>query len=235
MSVPPPDQPAQPPRPSVWGDAAAAPGTPSHPPAAPGTPVHPPAATPSPPAVQPHTVQPATQPYAAQPYVAQPYVAQPAEPVPPAFASTPAPPPSSRVVLRAGPYWGGAVATGIVAALVGIVGVLIFESILDVGLVVKDPFGTESDSWAYAIGGFVAALAAAALLNLLLVSTPRPRAFFGWIMALATVAAALVPLTWTDDTTAALCAGAVNLLVGIAIWSLLSGVLSRTTTVVATP
>ncbi|MBT0995391.1 hypothetical protein KIN34_13965 [Cellulomonas sp. DKR-3] len=216
MSVPPPDQPAYPPRPSAYGEPAAT------------TPVTPPV---TPPAVQP-VAQPAVP--ASPPPAVQPVWAQPAEPVPPAFASTPAPAPTSRVVLRAGPYWGGAVATGIVAALVGVVGVLVFQSILDVGIVVKDPFGTDSDSWAYAVAGFVAAIAAAALLHLLLISTPRPRAFFGWIMALATVAAALLPLTWTDDTTAALCAGAVNLLVGIAIWSLLSGVLSRTTTVVTT-
>jgi len=137
-------------------------------------------------------------------------------------------------VLRAGPFWGGAFATALVAALVGVVGVLVLQSILDVDLVVKDPVGVENDYLAYGLAGFVAAIAAAALLHLLVVSTPRPRAFFGWILALGIVVAALLPLTWTDDTTSALCTGLVNLLIGVAIWSLLSGVLARTTAVVTT-
>ncbi|MCR6646777.1 MAG: DUF6069 family protein [Cellulomonas sp.] len=159
----------------------------------------------------------------------------PAAAVPPAWAPPgPTPPPRSRVVLRAGPFWGGAFATALVAALVGVVGVLVLQSILDVDLVVKDPAGVENDYLAYALAGFVAAIAAAALLHLLVVSTPRPRAFFGWILALGIVVAALLPLTWTDDTTSALCTGLVNLLIGVAIWSLLSGVLARTTAVVTT-
>ena len=163
-----------------------------------------------------------------------PSSATPTGPVPEAWAPGPMPPPRSRVGLRAGPYWGGALATALVAALVGVVGVLVLEAILDVDLVVKDPAGVGNDYLAYGLGGFVAAVAAAGLLHLLVVSTPRPRAFFGWIMALGIVVVALLPLTWTSDTTSALCTGLVNLLIGIAIWSLLAGVLSRTAAVVST-
>jgi len=155
---------------------------------------------------------------------------------PPVYATTPAPSPAlptqpthpPRAGLAAGPYWGGVVATAVVAALIGIAGVVIFQNILDVTLSYQDPFDTGSTMAAYAIGGAVAAIVAGGLLHLLVISTPRPRAFFGWIIGLATLVAALLPLTWTDDTTRAVSSGAINLLVGIAIWSLLAGVLSRT-------
>ena len=81
---------------------------------------------------------------------------------------------------------------------------------------------------AYVVGGVLAATAAAGLLQLLVTTTPRPRAFFGWILALATVVATLLPLTWTDAAASAIATGIVNLLIGIAVWSLLTGVLGWT-------
>lgn len=167
----------------------------------------------------------------------QPPALQPAQPV---YAATPAPdtaPPqptavparaATRPAIAAGPYWAGVVATALVAALIGVAGTVIFESILDVDLVTQDPFGTDSTMGAYVVGGVATAVVAGALLYALVLSTPKPRAFFGWIMGLGTLVVALLPLTWTDDTETALCSGLVNLLIGIAVWSLLAGVLSRT-------
>jgi hypothetical protein len=161
-------------------------------------------------------------------------------PVPPQGAPTPPssqPPPSyaapparrqDRWTLEAGRFWAGAAATAAVAALVGVVGTIVFEQILSIDLVVQDVFGIGSHVGAYVVGGIAASLVAAGLLHLLVASTPRPRAFFGWIVGLLTVVAALLPLTWTSDLTSALSTGGVNLLVGIAIWSLLSGVLGWT-------
>jgi len=142
---------------------------------------------------------------------------------PPAAAARPA-----RWHLEAGRFWAGAVATALVAALGGGVGIGVGEQILNKKLVVQDPFGLESHLWIYVVGGAVAALLAGLLLHLLVVAAPRPQAFFGWIVGLATAVAALLPLTWTDDLATAVATGLVNLLVGIAIWSLLSGVLSYT-------
>lgn len=179
---------------------------------------------------------PPAPPAAAPPAQPAPVAAAPPAVAPPAYATTPAPSPAlptapaapPRAGLAAGPYWGGVVATAVVAALIGIAGVVIFQNILDVTLTYQDPFGTDSTMAAYAVGGAVAAILAGGLLHLLVISTPRPRAFFGWIIGLATLVAALLPLTWTDDTTRAAASGAINLLIGIAIWSLLAGVLSRT-------
>ncbi|WP_421732883.1 hypothetical protein [Cellulomonas sp.] len=130
--------------------------------------------------------------------------------------------------MDAGRFWAGVVATALVAALVGLVGVVIVDQILSIELAVQDLFGTNSTGAAYVVGAAVFAVLAGGLLHLLVVTTPKPKAFFGWIMFLATLTAALLPLTWTDELESSISAGIVNALIGIAIWSLLLGVLSRT-------
>ena len=163
----------------------------------------------------------------ADPTVVFPAAVQPPTPGPVA----PAPVPVARrtgPAIDAGRYWAGVVATALVAALIGVVGVVIVDQILQIDLVAKDPFGTDSTGAAYVLGGVVASVLAGVLLHLLVVTTPKPRAFFGWIMFLATLTAALLPLTWTDVLESAIASGVVNALIGIAIWSLLVGVLSRT-------
>ena len=171
------------------------------------------------PVEDPTTVYPA----ALQPAPVQPV--QPVQPVPvtPVAVSTPSGP-----SVDAGRFWAGVVATALVTALIGLVGVLIVDQILDIELVVRDLVGTGSTGAAFVIGGVLASIAAGGLLQLLVMSTPKPRAFFGWIMFLATLTAALLPLTWTDVLESAIASGLVNALIGIAIWSLLLGVLSRT-------
>ncbi len=186
--------------------------------------------------VAPVPVAPA--PVAPAPVAAAPVAASPPSVAPAAAEAFPAPVaavPVAAVPARpAGPsvdsgrYWAGVAATALVAALVGVVGVVVLDQILKIDLVVKDIFSTDSVGAAYAIGGALSAVVAGALLQLLVLTTPRPRAFFGWIMFLALVVAALIPLTWTDVHKSAIASGALNLLIGIAIWSLLSGVLSRT-------
>ena len=192
------------------------PEQPAVPPVVPAAPAAPAAQPAMPPAVPP---QPAVQP-----------VVQPAVPVAAVPAAVPVatPPPRTRIAIDAGRYWAGVAATAVVAALVGVVGVVVFERIFDIALANKDPFGTGSSMGAYVVGAVATTLVAALLLQVLVLSTPEPSTFFGWIMGLGTLVAALLPLTWTDDTTAALCSGLVNLLIGIAVWSLLTGVLART-------
>jgi len=175
----------------------------------------PPPAAPVPPPADPTVVYPA----ALQP------AAVPVEPVPVA-AAAPARPVGPSV--DAGRYWAGVVATALVAALVGLVGVVIVDQILSLDLAVKDVFGTDSTGAAYVVGAAVFAVLAGGLLHLLVLTTPKPKAFFGWIMFLGTLTAALLPLTWTDKLESSISAGVVNALIGIAIWSLLVGVLGRT-------
>jgi len=183
-------------------------------------------AGPVPPAVPAHLAAPTTP---MAPVPPQPVAETPMPPsVEPAAPEPAAPSRPAGPSVDSGRYWAGVAATAVVAALIGVVGVVILDQIIKIDLVVKDVFGTDSEGAAYVVGGVLSAVVAGALLQLLVVTTPRPRAFFGWIMALALVVAALIPLTWTDVTKSAVASGLLNLIMGIAIWTLLSGVLART-------
>ena len=72
-----------------------------------------------------------------------------------------------------------------------------------------------------------AALVATGLVHLLMLSTPRPLTFFGWIIGLATVLAVLVPFSTAAPLTAKAATAVVDLVLGIAIGSLISGVAAR--------
>lgn len=191
--------------------------------------------TPTPPperqSAYPHQTPPTPPPAPAppaDPTMVYPAAVQPApvQPVPVAAAPVAAVP--TRPSVDAGRFWAGVAATALVTALIGLVGVLIVDQILDIELVVQDVFGTESTGAAFVVGGVLSSILAGGLLHVLVLSTPKPRAFFGWIMFLGTLTAALLPLTWTDVLESAIASGLVNAIIGIAIWSLLLGVLSRT-------
>src|SRR5690242_5267260 len=106
-----------------------------------------------------------------------------------AVMGMPAPPPSgpNRVVnFRA--LWAGGAASAVVAALVAVVGVIICEDVLDLEMTPPPllPIG-ESLLIRYAVTAAVLALAATGLAHVLALTTPRPEAFFSWIVGLATV------------------------------------------------
>jgi hypothetical protein len=126
----------------------------------------------------------------------------------------------------AGRLWTGGVATALVAALITLVGVLIARGLFDVPVLAPTDEGTlgNASTLRLAVFAAVAALLATGLLHLLLLSTPQPRRFFTWIIALATVAAALVPFLTSADLAEKVATSAITLVVGLAIGSLLSGV-----------
>jgi hypothetical protein len=121
------------------------------------------------------------------------------------------------------------VATAIVAALAAVVGILICRWLFNIPILAPrrdGAWGDVSTGW-YALSAAATALVATALLYLLLIATPRPGAFFGWIVGLATAAAVVFPFSTTAPTSQKFATAAVNLVLGIAIWSLLTGVASR--------
>jgi hypothetical protein len=132
---------------------------------------------------------------------------------------------ASRAV-DAGRLWTGGVATALVAALVALVGVLICRGLLDVPVLAPTDKGTLGDATTFRLAALaaLAALIATGLLHLLLLSTPRPLQFFTWIVALATVAAALAPFLTDADLDEKVATAAIYAAVGISIGSLLSGV-----------
>jgi hypothetical protein len=136
---------------------------------------------------------------------------------------------AERPSLEAGRLWAGGFATAVVAALIALVGVLVCDVLLDVGMV-HPPLIPVGHSFAlrYAVTAAVLALVATALAHLLLVSTPRPRSFFSWIVGLATLAGIVLPFTLTGTTAARLATACVNLVIGVAVLSLLRSVMTRT-------
>jgi hypothetical protein len=148
----------------------------------------------------------------------------------PAPARVTQPPREPRMVIDVPRLWSGGGATALVAALVAWVGVLVSTGVLDLSIskaAVVVPF-FQSFTGNYVVTAALAALAATGLAHLLCLSTPRPIAFFNWIVALATVAAAVIPFTRGGTMSDKLAVCVINLVLGICIGSLLSAVISRT-------
>jgi hypothetical protein len=134
-----------------------------------------------------------------------------------------------RPVVDAARLWAGGAATALVAALVAIAGVLVCEGVFDVDMV-RPPLLPIGDSFAvrYAITAAVLALLATAVGHVLAVSTPRPRSFFSWIVGLATLVGTLLPFALDGTPGGKLATACVDLIIGLAVLSLLPSVLART-------
>jgi hypothetical protein len=133
-------------------------------------------------------------------------------------------------VVDAAKLWAGGAATACVAALVAVVGVLICSGVLDVRLVRPALLLNITDSFAldYAITAVVLTMIATALAHVLLLSTPRPRMFFTWIIVLATVAGAAAPFAIGSETPSQVATACINAALGICVLSLLKSVMART-------
>jgi hypothetical protein len=129
-------------------------------------------------------------------------------------------------VVDARKLWAGGVATAVVAALVSVVGLLIARGVFDTHVLIpksSDRLVNSSTVW-YALVALLVALLATGLLHALLLFAPSPRTFFGWIMALATLAAAVVPFTTGAAMEVKLATAFLNLAIGFAITTTLLSV-----------
>ena len=138
-------------------------------------------------------------------------------------------PEPDRPRVDAGKLWPGGIATAVVAALAALVGVLVCRWLFNVPLLSPRQDGAYGDvhTTDLVLAAAAAALLATGLAHLLLLSTPRPLTFFGWIIGLATVLAVLLPFSTTAPLDTKAATAGVNLLLGIAIGSLVSGVAAR--------
>jgi hypothetical protein len=121
--------------------------------------------------------------------------------------------------------WTGGLATAAVAALVALVGTLVLRvlfQIAPVSATTTHAF-SSADAGILCLGAAVAALAATGVAHLLLVSTPQPLSYLGWILGLSTAAAVALPLVGGLSTVAAVAAAVLNLVIGLAIGSLVLG------------
>jgi hypothetical protein len=127
--------------------------------------------------------------------------------------------------VNAARLWSAGVATAVVAALIGLVGVLVVRALFQLALHGSQEQGAFGDGSTVllCVLAAVAALAATGLAHLLLLTTPRPLAYLGWIIGLATVAAAVMPFLSGRDLPVALAQAIIHLVIGLAIGSLVTG------------
>jgi Family of unknown function (DUF6069) len=128
--------------------------------------------------------------------------------------------------LATGRLWAGGVATGVVAALVVVAGVFIARRVLGIPVLAPRSVGNlgSSTTVIYAALAAACALLATGLLHVLLLATPSPLRFFGWIMALADVIAVAAPFAQPASLPSKVFTAVINLVAGVAVISLLSGV-----------
>jgi hypothetical protein len=128
-------------------------------------------------------------------------------------------------------------ATAVVAALAYTVGVVIVRVVFDIPVLAPEREGALGDSttWILAMSAFGVALLATGLMHLLLVVTPRPYSFFGWIMGLFTVLITVLPFAQDAPTSSQIATAIINLIVGATITSLVRGVASRAVRVARPP
>lgn len=133
--------------------------------------------------------------------------------------------PPGQAPINVARLWSGGLATAIVAALIGLVGVLIARAVAQVALYAPreaSAFG-DASTVVLCLTAAAAALAATALAHLLLLGTPRPLSYFSWIVGLVTVAVVVVPFLTAASLPIALAMGVIHGVIGLAIGSLVSG------------
>ncbi len=125
--------------------------------------------------------------------------------------------------------WSGGAATAVVAGLIALVGILVCRWLFKVPILAPSRDGAWGDASTagYVLAAAAVALAATGLMNLLLFATPYPRVFFGWIIGLATVVAVVFPFSTTAPLSQKAATAVVNLILGIAIGSLIGEVSRR--------
>jgi Family of unknown function (DUF6069) len=144
---------------------------------------------------------------------------------------SPEPGPGSSRQVDARPLWSGGIATAVVAALIAVVGILVARWLFNISFLSPRREGAWGDASTagYVFAAVGCALVATALMHLLLLSTPYPRVFFGWIIGLATVVAVVFPFSTTAPVSQKIATGFVNLVLGVAIGSLVAEVSRRAT------
>ncbi|HEX4087200.1 MAG TPA: DUF6069 family protein [Trebonia sp.] len=145
------------------------------------------------------------------------------------YPASPADAGSPRVRPDSGQFWAGAVATAIVAALIALVGILICRWTLKIPILAPAGDGAWGDAHTgeYVLVAALVALAAAGLLYLLMLGAPNPDLFFRWIIGLVTLIAVVYPFSSGAPLEQKVATAAVNLVLGLAIASLLTATAAR--------
>jgi hypothetical protein len=145
------------------------------------------------------------------------------ETVPDSVRATVRIPAAPRTAADAGRLWSGGLATAVVATLAGLVGALVVRVVAGfvpaTHAIATGTFGTAGLVLLCTLAA-TAALAATGIAHLLLLSTPRPLEYLGWIVGLGTATAVVLPFVTTASLGAALALAAVHLVIGLAVATL---------------
>ena len=136
---------------------------------------------------------------------------------------------TNRVRPDSAQFWAGAVATAVVAALIALVGILICRWTLGIPILAPAGDGAwgNAHTGEYVLMAALIAIVAAGMLYLLVLGTPQPGLFFDWIMGLTTLAAVVYPFSTAAPLDQKAATAVVDLVLGIAITSLLTAVAAR--------
>ncbi|MCE0766348.1 DUF6069 family protein [Pseudonocardia kujensis] len=129
----------------------------------------------------------------------------------------------ARAAADAGRLWSGGLATAVVAALAGLVGALVVRVVVGfvpaAHIIATGTFGTAGLVLLCTLAA-AAALVATGVAHLLLLTTPRPLEYLGWIVGLGTAVAVVLPFVTSVSLGAALALAAVHLVIGLAVATL---------------
>jgi Family of unknown function (DUF6069) len=125
--------------------------------------------------------------------------------------------------------WSGGAAKAVVAALIALVGILVCRWLFNIPILAprRDGAWGDASTAGYVLAAAGAALLATAIMHLLLLTTPRPQLFFTWIIGLGTVIAVVFPFSTTAPMSDKVATAVVNLVLGVAIGSLVTGTAAR--------
>ena len=127
--------------------------------------------------------------------------------------------------------WSGGVASAAVAALAALAGVLVARWLFGLPVLAPASDGTYGDvrTTALVLVAAASALVATGLVHLLMMSTPRPFLFFGWIVALVTTLVVVCTFSTTAPLGAKISTAAIGLAIGAMIGTLVGGAAARST------
>jgi hypothetical protein len=128
--------------------------------------------------------------------------------------------------------WSGGAASAAVAGLVALVGVLVARWLFSLPVLAPSADGAYGDvsTTALVLLAAAAALAATGLVHMLILNTPRPFLFFGWIVTLVTTLVVVYPFSTTAPLDAKIATAAVELAIGAMIGTLVGGAAARSIT-----
>ena len=118
-------------------------------------------------------------------------------------------------------FWVGAVLTSTVAALGGVIGLVVAQDLLHISLSQSPLAVGPIDITNYGLLAGVVAMLAAVLYAGLLAFAPRPSVYFGALGGLLTALAVLLPFTVATAVGGQIALAAINLVVGVLILSLI--------------